>query len=1689
MTIPLCLGSAFLACHATSVAGAVRLPAIDSVHFEENVGQAPAAYRFLARGRGFEALFSSSGVEFHLGGRQNSHVMRMLWAQPNRGVLIRPEAELPGISSYFRGTDSSRWKTGVRHYGGIRYTNLYPGIDLVFYRSQEQLEFDFVVRPGSDPSLAKLQFEGAALKLDGDDLVISTPAGEIRQKTPVVYQDGDNGRTQISARYELGAQQQVYIRVGEYDRGRTLIVDPSLVFSTLIPAQVEAVAVGAGGDIHITGSVSQSHPPGLRFPSGATAGVDAFVMKLSPDGGTLLYAVYLGGTYETQAHAIAVDSAGSAYITGHTRTTGFPVVGGFQAQIGGAQTEPGREDAFVAKLNPSGTALVYSSFLGGSATDYGYGIAVDSSGQAHISGTSTSSDFPAVQSLKPFATDTFSIFVTKVNAAGSALIYSSCLGTGGGNAIAVDASGNAYVAGISGVTAPLLTATSNAYQAAGKGGNDAFVVKLNPAGTAQLFSTYLGGTENDWADSIAVDGAGAIYLGGRTASSNFPVVSPICPDYGESFVSKLNPQSGALIFSTRICGAVSGRVALDTDGNIYVAGLGLYSFQGVDSLYPARGGDAFLMSFSPSFGVRYATLLGGTATEGATAVAVAPSGDVILAGTTASTDFPLYKPLFTAGSFHTSFVARINACSFTFSETQKTFPIAGGSGSFSITTTQACAWTASSGASWVTVTPTTSTTGSGTVNYSVSAFAGYASRTATIEAAGQIFTITQAGIPCSYTLSSPSLAAAHSGGPASVGVIAGSGCTWTAASDKSWVTINAGSSGNGNGTVAFTVAPNNGTARSTTLTIAGNTFTINQAAAPFSQQPQHADPVGYEAGRFPSRVHLRDYNGDGRLDAAVLTADNVLLFRGKSDGTFQPPLTIVFPVYIDTLETGDLNNDGRLDLFGSGRYLEGGYRYVLVSRLGNGDGTFQAAGVTFIGEYATLVTSGDVNGDGRTDAIVTWNGTIQSYLSGGNGLFFAPVASPTPSTNLTSVTLADFNGDGKLDVLFGGGALLVRFGDGSGSFSGGVGFNAPLTGRALAADVNGDSKPDVLAIDGDKVRVFLNTGSGNFGAAALFGASVPPYTYPTLIGVADLDGDGKVDIAISHLSQGFTFIAGKGDGTFQAPVLSPAVSALADFAIGDLNGDGMRDLVCLNGSLTGVMSVLINTTVRSTPVSATFNSNPSNRTITVDGTPYNTPQSFNWLPGSQHTAQWSTPQQVVTGTRAVFTQWNDGSTSNPRSIGITAAVTYSGVFKLQHQLIVLNSGRGNTINITAQTGSSTFGEQGYFDAGALVRIEATPTMGYRFAGFVGDATSATSPLLVTMDGPRNITALFVPTNPLPRKYPRDFRGIGRSDVLLYNPATGDGYSGYSDGAGGFSYLYQAYLQGFTHLRSGFFYTNDSRAAMAIYNRNNGYGYIGRSDGAGRFLYGSLFWSPGYDNVETGDLNGDGLTDVVLHMTDGTMYTGISNGDGTFQYFYRLVSPGYTNMLVSDFTGDGLADVFLYRRADGLAFLGASNGGGNFNFQFVQIDSTFDHLQVGDFNSDGKSDLLFYYSGNGVAKMGVATGTNFTFSVNSWTPGFSAVRVFDYNGDGSSDIALYDITTANGYLGIGNGAGGFSFTGLYFGPGMDRIIMQDLNGDGRSDVMLYKSNDGAVYTGLSTGNPANPFVYKANLWGPGKLLAQ
>ncbi len=514
----------------------------------------------------------------------------------------------------------------IPSYARVEYEDVYPGVNLVFHGNQGKLEYDFVVRPGADPGTIRFAFKGAeGVGLDNvGNLIVRTTGGHLIQPVPIVYQEIRSLKRPVAGRYVIDGQDAVRFQVADYDVGRPLVIDPVLNYST-----------------------------------------------------------YLGGSGREFAGAIAVD-AGSVYVTGFTVSLtsahDFPTASPLQPASGGGV------DVFVAKLNPSGTALVYSTYLGGSDDERGDGIAVDISGNAYVTGSTESMNFPTVNPMQPaYGGGDNDVFVAKLNATGSALVYSTYLGGGGddrGLAVAVDASGNAYVTGL---TTSTNFPTANAVQATfAGGGRDVFVAKLNAAGAALAYSTYLGGSGFEDASGIALDGQGSAYVTGFTTSANFPTVnafqSTLRNGSGNGFVTKLNPLGSAFAYSTYLGGSGGGGdegvgIAVDATGNAYVTGNtsapDFPTTPGV--LQPAlKAGanpfvnDAFVAKLNATgAGLVYSTYLGGSGNDISSAIAVDTAGNAHVVGSTGSSDFPTASPLQGArgGTSNAldAFVAKVNS--------------------------------------------------------------------------------------------------------------------------------------------------------------------------------------------------------------------------------------------------------------------------------------------------------------------------------------------------------------------------------------------------------------------------------------------------------------------------------------------------------------------------------------------------------------------------------------------------------------------------------------------------------------------------------------------------------------------------------------------------------------------------------------------------------------------------------------------------------------------------------------------------------------------------------------------------------------------------------------------------------------------------------------------------------------------
>ena len=662
--------------------------------FEPNEGQADPQVQFLARGSGYtlfvtaqEAVLSLKkpnalsrplpGKGFHskilpipIPDTTAPTVLRLSLEGAQTNPAFETLEQLPGISNYFIGKDPAHWHTRIPQYSKVAARGLYPGVDMVYYGNQGKLEYDFVVQPGADPGAIHMKVDGAQdVQVNGQgDMELTTARGKVVLRAPSVYQQVEGQKNTLEGSYRLEEGNRVGFEVKYYDRSKPLVIDPVLDYSTYLGGSgddfVQGIAVDAGGDAYLTG---ETYSPNFPTTPGAAQTVldgseDVFVTKLNASGTALVYSTYLGGSNGDEGNGIAVDGNGYAYVTGYTESTDFPTTSGaYLATYGG-----GTSTAFILRLNPSGTVLAYSTYLGGSGWDEGWAIALDSGADAYITGMTQSTNFPTTTgAYQPALAGSQNAFVAKLNtglSGNASLVYSTYLGGNGGDfgyGIAVDSYGNAYVTGMTDSTH--FPTTTGAYQTALAGiglyPQNAFVAKLNPAGmgTADLvYSTYLGGNTYDMGSGIALDSAGNAYVTGMTQSTNFPTTAgayQTTPGGGgdpDAFVTKLNPAGAALAYSTYLGGNNydEGRaIAVDPGGNAYVTGLtDSTNFPTTTGAYQttlAGGGNAFITQLNPAgTALAYSTFLGGSDFDQGYGIALDTSGNIYVTGVTNSNNFP-----------------------------------------------------------------------------------------------------------------------------------------------------------------------------------------------------------------------------------------------------------------------------------------------------------------------------------------------------------------------------------------------------------------------------------------------------------------------------------------------------------------------------------------------------------------------------------------------------------------------------------------------------------------------------------------------------------------------------------------------------------------------------------------------------------------------------------------------------------------------------------------------------------------------------------------------------------------------------------------------------------------------------------------------------------------------------------------
>jgi hypothetical protein len=685
-----------------------RLP----LYFIENQGQVDRGVRYYTRSGKHAIRFTSEGLYFTFSkgldqaltatagpGAKGKLSPSELTVSGNKQTVpptvvrltplgMRPEVELVALEpqegkvNYFLGKDPKKWRTHIPTYRAVVYREAYPGIDLKFYGSGRQMEYDIILQAGADPGQVRFQYsgiQGLEVTKEGD-LTIRLPDGEaLVQKKPVIYQEIAGRRVAREGKFRIHrdeARPSYGFEVAAYDQNYPLIIDPTLVYSTYLGGndsdQGRGIAVDSHGNVYVTGVTNSTDFPTHNplYAEGA-GGDDVFVTKINAAGTALVYSTYLGGSKGDAGYAIAVDSAGNAYVTGGTASDDFPTQNAlypeFKAKI---------ESAFVTKINPQGSDLVYSTYLGGSVQDDGWGIAADGAGNAYLAGTTSSSDFPTSENPLYTFNGVFDAFVTKINADGTVLLYSTFLGGlrhDGASGIAADNAGNAYVTGIT-FSTDFPVSENPLYNF--KGVCDAFVTKINAGGTVLVYSTFLGGSDQDWGSSVAVDRGGNAYVTGMTYSpSDFPTANALYPSgsgSGDAFVTKINALGNALVYSTYLGGTKQDQgygIAVDNNGQAYVCGYTMSTdFPAKNAPFPNLRGftDAFVTKISAAgTALIYSTFLGGLESDSASGIAADSAGNAYVTGVTCSNDFPTKNPLFLIFDNMNAFVTKIGVVDIT----------------------------------------------------------------------------------------------------------------------------------------------------------------------------------------------------------------------------------------------------------------------------------------------------------------------------------------------------------------------------------------------------------------------------------------------------------------------------------------------------------------------------------------------------------------------------------------------------------------------------------------------------------------------------------------------------------------------------------------------------------------------------------------------------------------------------------------------------------------------------------------------------------------------------------------------------------------------------------------------------------------------------------------------------------------
>ena len=821
-------------------AGTVKSLDTAPLAFQPNRGQWHSSASFGVHAPGYSAFFQAADVTYRLQSGDRQAEVKIHWSGSLAKRDIVAVDQLPGVSNYYVGNDSSRWISGLPTYRRLRINQLYPGIDLIYYGTGRQMEYDLEVAPGADASRIKLAVEGGKPRIDEEgNLILETSAGTFIQHRPVAHQEIHGIRTSVSSRYVVNRDGTVKLALGRYDRRHKLVIDPTIAWGATLGSgtngggSAAAVALDSSGNVFVAGFTAATDFPLINAYDNTLGTTccgypDAFVTKFNPDGSTVLFSTYFGGSSTDIATAMVIDSSGNVIIAGNTSSADLSTKLAYQAAYRGGQ------DGFVAKFGPTGTFL-YGTYLGGINADSINAVAVDSLGNIFVAGETSSSDFPKTNPYQTTLKGASDGFLTKIAADGASLLFSTYLGGANSDAvkaISLGSDGSIYVAGS---TASADFPTLSAFQSThpGSGNRAAFVTRFAASGGSLVYSTLVSGTStNSVVFGMDVDALGSAYITGST-SNGFPIKNAAQGSFGgniDGFLTKLSPDGTAQVYSTYWGGSGSenaNAVRVDASGAATIVGYtSSNDFPTVAALKATGYNTGFVAKFNPAGAVLFSSFLGGSSTDSASSVALDSSGSTFIAGNTSSYDFP------SAGNryYGTPFVVKLTGAIISIPVTFATVPagLKVTVDGLTVTTPKTFQWAPSVTHAIDVLSPQV-TPGPNVSSFLSWSNGGSRSQIVTTPTAATTFTANLDNQTCVYAFAQSSITFGQAGSSSYLTLNTQAGCPWTLTSNVSWISPSTYLNSGPNQTY-YSVSPNTGTgSRTGTITAGGATFTITQA--------------------------------------------------------------------------------------------------------------------------------------------------------------------------------------------------------------------------------------------------------------------------------------------------------------------------------------------------------------------------------------------------------------------------------------------------------------------------------------------------------------------------------------------------------------------------------------------------------------------------------------------------------------------------------------------------------------------------------------------------------------------------------------------------------------------------------------------------------------------------------------------